>query len=196
MIAFSYAKTDGAEYLSHLDLLRHLYRTLRRAGIKVALSGGFNPHPKIFMNNPLGTGIKSFAEYCAVDADFDGDFKEAFNLYSPDGVKCLKYMRVADNPNYAESITKCLYRARGINAFDADGILKRESIVITDKRGRETDIRPRIHTLAFKGGELFFTLGCGQNNLRPDLFCEFLCGEYGGCAEDIAKLEAYGGGVF
>ena len=29
MIAFRYTKTDGAEYLSHLDLLRHIERTLR-----------------------------------------------------------------------------------------------------------------------------------------------------------------------
>ncbi len=49
MIAFRYTKTDGAEYLSHLDLLRHIDRTLRRAGIKVKMSEGFHPHPKIFI---------------------------------------------------------------------------------------------------------------------------------------------------
>ena len=58
MIAFRYTKTDGAEYLSHLDLLRHIDRTLRRAGIKVKMSEGFHPHPKIFMNKPRGLGIK------------------------------------------------------------------------------------------------------------------------------------------
>ena len=61
MIAFRYTKKDGAEYLSHLDLLRHIYRTLRRAGIPVAYSQGFHRHPRIFLNNPLGTGIKSVA---------------------------------------------------------------------------------------------------------------------------------------
>ena len=45
MIAFKYTKTDGAEYLSHLDLLRHITRTLRRSGIQVNASEGFHPHP-------------------------------------------------------------------------------------------------------------------------------------------------------
>ena len=90
MICFKYTKTDGAEYLSHLDLLRHIDRTLKRACIDVKKSEGFHPHPRIFMNNPLGLGIKSVAEYCAVETDFDGDFKEAFNANSPKGVKlCL-----------------------------------------------------------------------------------------------------------
>ena len=64
MIAFRYTKTDGAEYLSHLDLMRHIDRTMRRAGIKTAFTEGFSPHPKIYMNNPLGLGIRSVAEYC------------------------------------------------------------------------------------------------------------------------------------
>ena len=59
MIAFKYTKTDGAEYLSHLDLLRHIERTLRRAGIKVNLSEGFpSRQPENFLNNPArGWGL-------------------------------------------------------------------------------------------------------------------------------------------
>ena len=58
MIAFKYTKTDGAEYLSHLDLLRHLDRTFKRAGIQVKTSEGFHPHPKNFINKTLGVGNK------------------------------------------------------------------------------------------------------------------------------------------
>lgn len=196
MIAFRYTKTDGAEYLSHLDLLRHVYRTLRRAGIRVEMSGGFHPHPNIFMNNPLGLGIKSVAEYCAVDAVFDGDFKEAFNALSPHGVKCSGFREVSANPNYAESIKSCAYTARGIGPFDPQEILQQKSIVICDLRGRQTDIRERIYSLACADGEISFTLGCGQKNLRPDLFCAYLQGLYGGAAREIIKVRSIGDGTF
>lgn len=191
MIAFKYTKTDGAEYLSHLDLLRHIDRTLRRAGITVKMSEGFHPHPKIFMNNPLGLGIKSIAEYCAVDTDFDGDFRQAFNANSPNGVKCVEYKRVDENPNYAFTIENCGYSAEGVAPFDTAEFLNRGEIIITDKRGRTVDIRPRIYSLEFKDGKLYFTLGCGEKNLRPDLLCEILeplCGK----AKNITKISAQG----
>ena len=192
MIAFKYTKTDGAEYLSHLDLLRHMERTFRRAGIEVGKSEGFHPHPKIYMNNPLGLGVKSVAEYCAVETPFCGDFKEVFNANSPKGVKCLDYKIIDVNPNYANSIESCSYTVEGINFFDTKEFMNRGSIVITDKRGRTVDILPRIYKLEFNGATLSFTLGCGQNNLRPDLFTEVLEAEFGGKAEGLIKTASHG----
>ena len=192
MIAFKYTKTDGAEYLSHLDLLRHIDRTLRRAGIKVQSSEGFNPHPKIYMNTPLGLGIKSIAEYCAIESGFDGDFKTLFNANSPKGVKCADYKILNENPNYAYTVESCTYTAEGITPFDAREFLNRGEFIVTDKRGREVDIMGRIYDLHFDGGKLYFTLGCGQNNLRPDLFCEILEKEFGGKAVNLIKISAQG----
>ena len=157
MIAFKYTKTDGAEFLSHLDTLRHINRTLRRAKISVKASEGFHPHPKIYMNNPLGLGIKSLAEYCTVDTDFDGNFKEAFNANSPQGIKCLDYTVTDENPNYAYTIDSCSYSLKGIAPFDINEFLKPDEIIITDKRGRTVDIRPRIYSLERRGDALLFT---------------------------------------
>ncbi|MDE5721171.1 MAG: TIGR03936 family radical SAM-associated protein [Clostridia bacterium] len=196
MIAFKYTKTDGAEYLSHLDLLRHIDRTLKRAGIKVKTSEGFNPHPKIFMNSPLGLGIKSIAEYCAVDCFFSGDFKEAFNANSPCGVKCLDFKEVSNNPNYAYAIKSCQYSAEGLTSFDPNAILNKSNIAATDGRGREIDLRERICGLEFADGKLYFTLLCGEKNLRPDFFCEYLEGLFGGKAQNVIKLQAFGENVF
>ncbi len=190
MIAFRYTKTDGAEYLSHLDLLRHIYRTMRRAQMKIELSQGYHKHPRIFLNNPLGTGIKSVAEYATVDVVCAGDFAQVFNSFSPRGVRCLRWAEVAENQNYANAIIKCTYTARGIAPFDCAEFMQRESITITDLRGREVDIRPRIYAVERCGDELEFTLGCGENNLRPDLFCSYLCSQFGGSYADILKTAA------
>ncbi|MGN0813683.1 MAG: TIGR03936 family radical SAM-associated protein [Candidatus Coproplasma sp.] len=191
MIAFRYTKTDGAEYLSHLDLLRHVERTLRRAGIPLNYSEGFHAHPRIFLNNPLGVGIKSVAEYATIDTPFTGDFKQLFNSHSPDGVKCESYAIVGKNQNYADCISRCEYVAEGIAPFDAEEILGEESIVITDLRGRQIDIRPRIYALEWQNGQLKAVLGCGSDNLRPDLFCSYLVSRFGGEVRDIIKTASF-----
>ena len=196
MIAFKYTKTDGAEYISHLDLLRHIDRTLRRAGIEVEYSQGFHKHPRIFMGNPLALGVRSASEYCTADTHFCGDFKDLFNANSPRGVKCLAAQFTDKNPNFAESIKSCRYEAEGIAPFDAQELMKEESIVITDLRGRAVDIRPRICSVEWQNSKLVFTLRCGENNLRPDLFCDFLSTRYGGRATDILKTESFGEGIF
>ena len=59
-------------------------------------------------------------------------------------------------------------------------------------RGRRVDIRPRIYSLEFNNGGLNFTLGCGENNLRPDLFCKILAEKYGGNAVNITKVASNG----
>ena len=64
MIVFKYTKKDGAEYLSHLDMLRHLNKILKRAGVPINYSKGFNPHMSIYMSSPIAVGLCSNAEYC------------------------------------------------------------------------------------------------------------------------------------
>ncbi len=192
MIAFKYTKTDGAEYISHLDLLRHIDRTLRRAKIEVKYSQGFHKHPRIFMGNPLALGVRSVSEYCTVDTDFCGDFLPLFNEHSPGGIKCLAAKVMQTNPNFAESIKACRYEAEGIAPFDVHEIQSCASIVITDLRGRTVDIRPRICSVEWQGEKLLFTLYCGEKNLRPDLFCSYLSQKYGGEAAYILKTESFG----
>ena len=190
MIAFKYTKTDGAEYLSHLDLLRHINCTLRRAQIEVNYSQGFNKHARIFMSNPLGTGIKSVAEFCTVDTAFKGDFAAAFNANSPKGIKCVDWYYTETNPNFAFKTERCYYRVKGLNAFSVEEILQKESIILTDSRGREVDIRPRIYAIECKDDGVYFWAGCNEKNLRPELLAEYLRSLYGGAVGEIIKLDA------
>ena len=62
-----YTKTDGAEFISHIDTLRHIGRTLTRAKIDCTYSKGFNPHKNINLSSPLPLGLKSVSEYCVID---------------------------------------------------------------------------------------------------------------------------------
>lgn len=56
-------KGEAVRYLSHLDYMRAWERALRRSGLPVAYTGGFNPHIKLAFAAPLAVGVTSEAEY-------------------------------------------------------------------------------------------------------------------------------------
>ncbi len=76
-VRIAYTKKNEARYIAHLDLTRVFDRALRRAGIEVAFSEGFNPHPKISFGPPLPVGVEGNREYVdivlKVDEDADTD---------------------------------------------------------------------------------------------------------------------------
>jgi len=57
-----FGRGDEIKYLSHLDLLRLWERAMRRAGLPLAYSEGFTPHPRLSLAAPLPVGITSEAE--------------------------------------------------------------------------------------------------------------------------------------
>jgi radical SAM-linked protein len=58
-----YGKTGWSRYLSHLEVIRLIQRAFRRAGIKLAYSEGFHPHPKISFGPALPVGVDGEEEY-------------------------------------------------------------------------------------------------------------------------------------
>ncbi len=57
-----FSRGEELKYISHLDLMRLWQRALNRAGIALAYSEGFNPHPRMSMAAPLALGVTSEAE--------------------------------------------------------------------------------------------------------------------------------------
>ena len=58
-----YAKRGRLRFSSTRDFQRALERALRRAGVPMAFSAGFHPHPKVSYANAAPTGTASEAEY-------------------------------------------------------------------------------------------------------------------------------------
>ena len=61
-----YAKRGRARFSSHRDIARTMEWTLRRAGVPVALSHGFSPHPRLSWIGAAPTGAASEAEYLEI----------------------------------------------------------------------------------------------------------------------------------
>jgi radical SAM-linked protein len=61
-----YAKRGKLRFASHRDIARTFERALRRAGVPMAYSQGFNPRPKVSWVGAAPTGTASEAEYVEV----------------------------------------------------------------------------------------------------------------------------------
>jgi len=62
MLRACFEKTGNAIWISHLDLMRVLQRSFRRAGLLLKHSQGFTPHPALSLALPLPVGVASECE--------------------------------------------------------------------------------------------------------------------------------------
>jgi radical SAM-linked protein len=57
-----FSRGQEVKFISHLDIIRLWQRALDRAGISLAYSEGYTPHPRISLAAPLALGITGEAE--------------------------------------------------------------------------------------------------------------------------------------
>ena len=61
-----YAKRGRLRFTSHRDISRAFERAVRRSGLPVSYSSGFNPHPRLSYAGAAPTGAASEAEYLEI----------------------------------------------------------------------------------------------------------------------------------
>jgi hypothetical protein len=71
-----FSKTGDLRLTGHLDLARAWERLFRRAGVKLVMSGGFHPRPKIHFPSALAMGEAGTDE--VVDVEIERDEIEEF----------------------------------------------------------------------------------------------------------------------
>ncbi len=64
-----FAKIGRAAFLGHLDLVRLLGRSLRRADLPLAMTRGFSPKPRLVFGPALGLGVPSLGELIDLDLE-------------------------------------------------------------------------------------------------------------------------------
>ena len=181
-----YAKNGTARFIGHLDLVRIFDRTLRRAGIPVAYSQGFHPHPKISFGPPLSLGMRSIAEYA--DISLSSPCRDIGALLTRAMVEGMEVLSIRPVLEKAESLTKIItlaeYRIRceidSVLAGRISDILGRERIMIeriTKSGPKELDIRPGILELAVapEGDGVFMLIGLETGkSVRPSEVADLL----------------------
>lgn len=94
MIRVLYKKTGDISYISHLDIVKLMERVSRRAGIKLAYSQGFSPHPKTSFSPALSVGMHSFCEYMDLELEDESiDLQELLDRYNEASVEGIEFVR-------------------------------------------------------------------------------------------------------
>jgi radical SAM-linked protein len=153
----TFAKTVEMRYTSQLDVQRTFERLLRRAEVPTLLTKGF--HPRIRFNLaaalPLGyTGAAEYAEVYLVDEFSIEELTARLRAAAPPGIQVREVERVesrgpaiqtrVEDAEYAVAFRDDVDEA---DLADAVARLLAADSIVRERRGKEYDLRPLIHTV-------------------------------------------------
>ena len=82
--------------------MRTIQRLLRRSGLPLEFSKGFNPHVNMSLAQPLAVGVYSSGDYMDLELSEDVDIEvvmEKLNKATPPGIKIFKAVKVKEIQN-------------------------------------------------------------------------------------------------
>ncbi len=192
--------------LSHLDLQRTFIRTLRRAGLPLLYSQGFNPQPRLSFAAPLAVGIVGdgeFLEFDLINHIESETIKTALNGLLPPELAVRSVREVDPHaPVLASQVGAALYLvifsppvpelAPAVQSLLAAPVLE------VERPGKKTikrvDIRPFIYNLylqnAFEEDKLLMFIATGnQGGTRPAEVMSLLPSQTG--PEQVRRLAIF-----
>ena len=179
---------DGLmRFIGHLDLLRLFQRTIKRAGLPVAYSAGYNPHQLVSFAMPLPIGHSSAAEYADVGLTQPHNcIAPLLSAQLPDGLQIVSVRQLRESERSAAAQTAAaMYEIEfpeGLNlGKPVSEIMSAKSIIIEKKTksgAGAADIRPDIINLYARGNILHAMLASGSaRNLKPELLVKHIYGD-------------------
>lgn len=178
-VALLFEKKGPAKYISHLDLQRAFSRSIRRSGLPVKMSRGFNPHYAVSFASALAVGIESEYEVAELETQIDlfpEELLKKLNCAFPPGLFTKDAARLIEGaPKLASAVREAQYEAE-IKKGNADEIKSavcdtmNKDTLLTVKDGKETDIRKMIKSLSFDEKRISMRLAAApEGTLRPDV---------------------------
>lgn len=156
-LRLTFAKTAAMKFSGHLDLHRAWERTLRRAGLPLAYSEGFNPQPKIQLASALPLGFTSECEVADVWLETPQDLeaaRAALEQAIPPGIALREIAEVPQRgPALQTQVIAAEYRVVVTSALSPEAMDERIAALLAApeirrvRRGKEYDLRPLIESL-------------------------------------------------
>lgn len=162
-----FTKGEGIRFISHLDLMRTIQRIIRRSGIDIEYSKGFNPHMALSLAQPLSVGVYSDGDYLDIVLNNPMDAQElvdTLNRFTTPTIKFLwaKGFEQIENVKRMPQSMALIDAARYIIKIELNSeenvledmellMAKSEWITLkkTKKGQKEADIKPLIHELKY-----------------------------------------------
>jgi len=186
-----FTKTGRLRLLGHLDLVRLLLRALRRAGVELVYSEGFNPKPRVAFGPALAVGVASEGEYLDLECRAPLEPEAALgriNAALPGGVRFLALRAIpAGLPSLGDAVRAARYRILARDGCDLRDVLaafrERESVTVERERnGRRVVLSLEAELLDCglrDDGSAGLTLAHhpGSASLRPDEALRAIAGD-------------------
>lgn len=184
-----FEKSERLRHIGHLDIQRAVMRALRRSGLPVSYSKGYNPHILLTFASALSTGAAGRKEIMDVQLDRDvtpEEFVAAMNGAMPPDMQ-LSFAKVLDDRHIAlmAQVQAADYTMTILDASAAEKLvsvlpsfLAQESIITMRKTKsgmKETDIRPLLLELTGEGNVLHAVMTLTERlACKPNMLMEAL----------------------
>ena len=174
-------------HIGHLDLMRAMQRALRRSGLPVRYSQGYNPHILLSLAAPLSVGMAGEREVLEVPLSApctQETFLKALNLALPPEIRCKACLIKPDETAAPMAqLQAAQYAAEFLEEADkvlaaVPAFLEKEqwmAVKRTKKGEKEFDLRPLVYNLLIKEGRLHMTLALSESGTaKPEAVLEAL----------------------
>ena len=201
-IRIKFRKYGALKFVGHLDMMRYFQKALKRAGIDMKYSEGFNPHMIMSFAAPLGVGITSDGEYFDIEVLSTKSTAESLKVLNEamvEGVEVTSYVALPDTAKKSMS----LVAAADYEIFYKEGYeIPRSVAEFTEiyRRQRQMCIRDRIYDFQVQNrnaAPVFYLKVCtgSVDNIKPELVLASMFESAGLTyhpeAMQIHKLETY-----
>ena len=189
-----FEKGERIRHIGHLDIQRSVQRGLRRSGLPVAYSNGFNPHILITFASALSTGAcgkREIMDVTMAEEVSPEEFLEKMNRAMPPEMR-LSEARALDqkHPALMASLRAAKYDLLIRDAEQAEklaaaipAMMARETVTAMRKTKtalKECDIKPLIYDLKAEGLHILATLTLTEREAcKPGMLIEALSREAG-----------------
>lgn len=200
-IRICYSQGESVRFISHLDFLRTITRTFRRAGMPIKYSEGFNPHMVMTIGLPLSVGTTSVCDCLDAELTEDVDLqklKDTLNACAPVGI-VINDIKSCDGLKPLYQIDSALYEADFVTdkEIDVQRYIDEKEIIIEKKSKRkikEVNIKDFIRSVKIKSSDgkshsLMLHINAGNfSNLKPELVVHSM-EKYFGCTASNLRIE-------
>lgn len=186
-----FEKSERIRHIGHLDIQRAVQRGLRRSGLPVAYSNGFNPHILVTFASALSTGAcgrREIMDVTMAQPVTEKEFLEKMNQAMPPELHLIQARGIGDrHPALMATLVAAVYdltfrdeeEGRQVIAAIPE-LLRMESVpgVRKTKTGmKECDLKPMIFALTGKNGHLYTTVKLTEKEAcKPGMLLSALAG--------------------
>jgi len=178
-----FSKTGKLRFIGHLDFLRVFQQMIRRSGLPIAYSQGFNPHQIISFALPLPLGMESVHDYADITLTANvptDEIIKKLNDAAPQGLTVLAAYHVQGANAAAATVAADYMISLSPGHCDLQSsitkILQSETLIIPKKTKsgiKNTDIRPDIFAIEISEDCIKMRLSAGSARfLNPLLVAE------------------------